>query len=301
MKVKKRLTPQEADLLGLPLKPRTDPVRNPTYSIDEQQIERIKKFRYFGTSGKKLERWIILPDVHRPFHNEILWDKILTLIKDLGTSLYGIVLPGDYLDLYTLGSYNAESLGLLQGISLDYEYKDGYKGVRQLEKASHKGVKKYFLFGNHEDRYFREVNKKDNAKYGDALLNPIEALELIKYGWRVKTNWKDDFFTLGEHLDIMHGMYINVHSAKKHLDMTGHSCVFGHTHRVQSFNSGNKAAYNIGTLCDMSNKAFHYMPRLSRSQWANGFAFVHIDDQGHFFVQQINVWNNSFVVDGKLY
>ena len=80
-----------------------------------------------------------------------------------------------------------------------------------------KSCKKYFLYGNHEDRYFREVAKGDKAKYGSALLNPTEALKLQKRGYEVKDNWKDDFFTLGEHLDIIHGIYCNVHSAKKHL------------------------------------------------------------------------------------
>ena len=266
--------------------------------ITESEYEIIKSIR-----GRKnnIQKWLILPDVHRPFHDLQLESKVLKLIKDLDKSLYGIVLPGDYLDLYTLGSYNAESLGLLTGINLEMEYADGLKGIDKIEKASHKNLKKYFLFGNHEDRYFREVNKKDNAKYGGALKNPIEALELIDRGWKVKTNWKDDYFTLGKHLDVMHGMYTNIHASKKHLDMTGHSCLFGHTHRVQSYNSGNRAAYNVGALCDLKNKAFHYMPRLSRQIWANGFAMVYINDNGHFFVEQVNVWDGHFFTNGKLY
>lgn len=248
-----------------------------------------------------IQQWIILPDIHRPFHNKTLEKKVLQLIKDLGTSLYGVNISGDYLDLYTLGSYNAESLGLLTGISLEDEYADGLSGIIKIEKASHKDLKKQFLFGNHEDRYFRELNKKDNAKYGGALKNPIEALELDERKWEVKTNWKDDYFTLGEHLDVMHGMYTNVHTAKKHLEMTGNSCIFGHTHRIQSYNSGNRAAYNIGSLCDIPNNAFNYMPRLQKNVWSNGFARVYIDDNGKYFVEQVNVWNNKFFTNNKMY
>lgn len=251
--------------------------------------------------SQKVQKWLILPDVHRPFHNKTLWSKVINLISDMGGTLYGINLSGDYLDLYTLGSYNAESLGLLQGIDLEYEYLDGLKGIKEIEAAAGKNIKKQFLFGNHEDRYFREMNKKDNAKYGGALKNPIEALELHDRGWDVKTNWKDDYFTLGEHLDIIHGVYTNIHCAKKHLDMTGHSCMFGHSHRIQSFNSGNRAAYNIGTLADISNKAFNYMPRFQKNVWANGFAIVNIDDNGNFFAEQINVWDNKFIANGKIY
>jgi len=59
---------------------------------------------------KSLQRWLVVSDVHRPFHNQTLWNKLLQLINDMGTGLHGIVLAGDYLDLYTLGSYNNESL-----------------------------------------------------------------------------------------------------------------------------------------------------------------------------------------------
>ena len=258
-------------------------------------------FELDGLSNCIYQKWLILPDIHRPFHNVTLEHKILQLIKDLNGALYGINLLGDYLDLYTLGSYNADSLGLLQGISLEYEYLDGLKGIKAIEEAAHKDIKKQFLFGNHEDRYFRELNKKDNAKYGNALKNPVEALELDERGWQVKTNWKDDYFTLGAHLDVLHGMFINIHSAYKHLQMTGNSCLFGHTHRIQSYNAGNRAAYNIGTLCDIPNKAFNYMPRLQKNVWSNGFAVVNIDDNGYYFVEQINIWDNKFFYNGKMY
>jgi predicted phosphodiesterase len=250
---------------------------------------------------KKLEKWLVVSDVHRPFHNKVLWSKLLQLIKDLGNSLYGIVLAGDFLDLYTLGSYNSESLANLSGLTLQDEYIDGLEGMDDLNKVLRKNAKKYFLFGNHEDRYFRHIKEKDNAKYGGALLNPIEALYLYENGWEVKTDWMSDYFTLGEHLDVIHGIYTSVHSAKTHLDKTNHSVIFGHTHRVQCYHSGNKAAYNIGGLYDIKSKGFNYMPRLQRQTWANGFAIVNINDEGEFYVEQVNVWNDCFLAEGKMY
>jgi predicted phosphodiesterase len=250
---------------------------------------------------KKLEKWLVVSDVHRPFHNKVLWSKLLQLIKDLGSSLYGIVLAGDFLDLYTLGSYNSESLANLSGLTLQDEYIDGLEGMDDLNKVLRKNAKKYFLFGNHEDRYFRHIKEKDNAKYGGALLNPIEALYLYENGWEVKTDWMSDYFTLGEHLDVIHGIYTSIHSAKTHLDKTNHSVMFGHTHRVQCYHSGNKAAYNIGGLYDIKSKGFNYMPRLQRQTWANGFAIVNINDEGEFYVEQVNVWNDCFLAEGKMY
>jgi SepF-like predicted cell division protein (DUF552 family) len=75
------------------------------------------------------EKWLVVTDIHRPFHNVKLWDKLLKLIKNLGESLTGFILGGDYLDLFTLGSYNEGSLGLLKNIDLEYEYRDGLDGI----------------------------------------------------------------------------------------------------------------------------------------------------------------------------
>jgi predicted phosphodiesterase len=275
------------------------------YNTDAELLkfqEAIDSLRTPTNRGKKkLEKWIVISDVHRPFHNKILWSKVLKLIKDMGTGLHGIVVAGDYLDLYTLGSYNTESLANLSGLTLQDEYIDGLEGIDDLTSALHKKAKKLFLFGNHEDRYFRHIKEKDNAKYGGALLNPIEALYLHEKGWEVKTDWMSDYFTLGNHLDVIHGIYTSVHAAKTHLDKTNHSVMFGHTHRVQCHHSGNKAAYNIGGLYDINSKGFTYMPRFQRETWANGFALVNINDDGEFYVEQVNVWKDCFLAEGKMY
>jgi len=249
---------------------------------------------------KTLQRWLVVSDVHRPFHNQTLWNKLLQLINDMGTGLHGIVLAGDYLDLYTLGSYNNESLANLSGLTLQDEYIDGLNGIDEINSAF-KGAKKLFLFGNHEDRYFRHIKEKDNAKYGGALINPVEALYLHERGWITKTDWQSDYFTLGKHLDIVHGIYTSIHAAKAHLDKTQHSVMFGHTHRVQCYHTGNKAAFNIGGLYDIKSKVFNYMQRFQREMWANGFALVNITDNGDFYVEQVNVWADKFLANGKMY
>jgi predicted phosphodiesterase len=252
------------------------------------------------SQDKSLQRWIVISDVHRPFHNQTLWNKLLQLINDMGSSLYGIVIAGDYLDLYTLGSYNNESLANLSNITLQDEYLDGLQGIDEMNSAF-KGAKKLFLFGNHEDRYFRHIKEKDNAKYGGALINPVEALYLHERGWITKTDWQSDYFTLGKHLDIVHGVYTSIHAAKAHLDKTQHSVMFGHTHRVQCFHQGNRAAFNIGGLYDIKSKGFNYMPRFQRQLWANGFALVNVTDNGDFYVEQVNVWADKFLANGKMY
>ena len=276
-------------------------------SKKEEFRPRLNTFEYGLIKNHKnptMQKWLVLPDVHRPFHNKILWDKIIKYISDNKQNIYGIVLSGDYLDLFTLGSYNENSLKNLTGITLESEYDDGIKGLDELDNALgkyKKSCKKYFLYGNHEDRYFREVAKGDNAKYGNSLLSPTEALRLRERGYEVKENWKDDFFTLGSYLDVIHGFYCGIHTAKKHLDMTHKSVMFGHTHRVQMYRHGDKAAYNIGWLGDVKNKVYNYMQRFQKDLWANGFAEVYINDDGNYYVNQISIYNDCFFINGKMY
>ena len=37
------------------------------------------------SQDKSLRRWIVISDVHRPFHNHTLWNKLLQLINDMGS------------------------------------------------------------------------------------------------------------------------------------------------------------------------------------------------------------------------
>lgn len=267
-----------------------------------QQRPRLNKFQaeliHINKGNANFEKWVVLPDIHRPFHNKVLWDKVIRCLYDMGKSLTGVVLAGDYLDLYTLGSYNDNSLRNLRNITLGSEYADGNQGLDELDYLQ---CKKVYIYGNHEDRYFRTVEKGDNAKYGDALKSPTEALRLRERGYEVLENWKDDTYTVGAYLDVMHGVYTTVHSAKKHLDMTGHSCMFGHSHRVQMYRNGDKASFNIGTLCNIWDNCFGYTGRLARMQWSNGFATVIVDSNGFYYADQINIYNDKFYCNGKLY
>jgi predicted phosphodiesterase len=249
---------------------------------------------------KKLKQYIILPDVHRPFHNQDIWYKVLKVIADCKPTLNGIIISGDYLDLFSLSGHNADSLGKLKDIDLSFEYQDGRKGLYEINKLLRKGVEKYYIYGNHEDFYHRELLKGDRAKYGDELKGPIEGLNLDSLGYKVLTNWKDDYVQLGKYLQVFHGIYTNEHAAKKHLDVFG-SCIFGHTHRFGCFHSGNNVGWNIGTLCDINHPAFNYMFRGQKQKWVNGFAVVYIDETGYFWIDAIPIYNNTFFFNGKRY
>lgn len=246
-----------------------------------------------------MKKYLILPDVHTPFHDKIILEKIYKMLKVVKVD--GLVITGDFLDLYSLGSYNANSLKLLSKWNLSDEYEVGNQVLRDILQAVGRDCKeRYFIFGNHEDRYFRELAKGDNAKYGNALQNPTDALNLHAKGFQVVEDWKDGFVKLGK-MVISHGFYTNVHVTKKALDMYQENCIFGHSHRFSSFIDGRIGAWNIGFLGNKDSEGFKYMHRGQRNQWCNGFAFYNVLDNDEFIVEPIQIWNRSFLYGGVKY
>lgn len=241
---------------------------------------------------------LVLPDLHVPFHSEPLLEGVLNLVKDLEPKLDGIYFSGDFADLNSL-SFHDKGRVMLEGIDLDYEYKTCNSILDRFDKASPR-TQKYYLYGNHEDRALRELQKVDGQKLGN-LIHPTHALSLIERDYIVKDNWKEDYFTIGDHLDLMHGLFTNIHTAKKHMEVFKRSMMFGHTHRVQMHSEGRMAAYNIGHLADENTKAFGYQSRAMKLSHLNGFAIVTVDREGFFYVQQINCFHDRFYVNGKKY
>lgn len=246
------------------------------------------------------ETYAILPDVHVPFHNEALLTKVLKSLRTL--KLTGVILNGDFLDLFSLSRYVEGSLNSLKDINLSYEYAQGNKVLDAIDSAVGSKVKKHYMYGNHEARYFKTLDSKDNAKYGNELRSPEEALQLVKRKYNVLTDWENDSIILGKNTEVIHGIYISTHTAKKHYDMFQNSTViFGHTHRIQSVTTNNRGSYNIGCLADIFSKGFNYRNRVDKQLWSNGFAIVTVNNNGDSFVNTIPIVNNRFILNGVIY
>lgn len=149
------------------------------------------------------------------------------------------------------------------------------------------------------DRHNRYMSDMESSKR--PLPSPIEGLGLVEKGFNVFTNWKDDHVTLGEHLDVFHGQYYNVHCAKKTIDTFRGSVVFVHSHRVQSYIEGRTGGFNIGWGGDVTSPFFNYMPRGTKSMWQNGFAMVNISETGDYYLDQIIHHSGRFYYGGKKY
>lgn len=237
---------------------------------------------------------------HAPFQNKKMQKGVLDLIKDLGNKVKGFHLLGDILDMNSLSKHDMNSVPL-KGITLGYEYKEGNKFLDSFEEVLPKNIEKTYIWGNHENRYTRHINDINASKYADALLSPTSALKLVERGYNVYENWKEDFHLLGKELQLIHGEFCTKYPARTHVDRMKASTMFVHTHRIDINYDGEKAGFNIGWGGDVNAEAFDYVSRLTKMNWINGFALVHIDENGNFFTQVIPVYHNEFWYDGKRY
>jgi predicted phosphodiesterase len=247
----------------------------------------------------KHQRYVVLTDLHVPFHRKQLFPKVLQAIKDVNP--YGLILSGDFLDMASLSRHHADSLYFLRDFDLDDEYRWGNEVLEQIDSAATDAKKKAYIYGNHEDFYIRELQKGDHAKYGGQLTSPTDGLTLRERGYEVMENWKEDLVRIGQHLDVIHGVYTTKHPSPKHVEEFHGSVMFGHTHRASVYYDGERAGFNIGCLCDIHHRAFGYMPKVQRNKWSNGFGVVDVDDNGRFYAQVVQAWGDRFSLDGRLY
>jgi hypothetical protein len=281
------------------------PVKRTNYQVkvwfrrkEKLEIER-PKFRHIEViPGKNAQMWVAIGCVHRPFHDEIFWDRFITFLKHNRKDITGIIIDGDFLDLRSLSSHEE---WIPDGVDLSMEYSSGLQGIDEIEQALGKGVDKIFIYGNHEDRFFRD--KKSMRKYGSSLPSPHEAMELEERGWQVITDWRNGYVTLGKQLDVFHGVKIGMNAAKDQLNaIPNRNHIFFHTHRFGSHSNKTNTAYNLGCMIDFDHEAFQYTDRGVREAWAHGFGVIYIDEEGNDYVYPIKVKDNRhFFFKGIVY
>lgn len=238
----------------------------------------------------------VFPDLHAPGHNKRFLKAALDLCSEF-ENIAGLHISGDFLDMNSLSSHDKGKVGI-KDLTLDYEYKVGNEVMDQILAKINPRVKT-FIYGNHEDRWFRANRDVDTSKFG--LPSPTEALKLRERGFEVLEDWKQGTVTLGHYLDLIHGEFITTHTAKKHIDTYRRSVAFGHSHRVQTFIEGSTGGYNIGHMSDADHPIFNYATRSMKNSWLNGFMIVTIDEDGFFHPEIITWYNNKLFYKGKKY
>jgi len=259
--------------------------------LSDGQLKVVDKMK--GNSDVK--SYLLLGCLHIPHHNKKIFGGILDLMDT--HKFDGIILGGDVLDMGALSSYEKNKINKT-GITLEDEYFAGNLVLDELEKRLPKNAEKVFMFGNHEDRYYRWLSDVNNSKYGD-LIDPIKALGLQNRGYNVYNNYKQDYHKLGS-IYVSHGNFYNIHVAKKMLDTWRRNTICFHTHRVQMYREGNFCSYVGGFLGDIESDAFYYMPIAQKQKWGNALMIVNLIGKRHY-IDLINCVDNGFTYAGVKY
>lgn len=221
--------------------------------------------------SKRLEPLLIVPDTHRPYHNEAAWQLMLKAGKLIQPK--HIVVIGDLCDFYAVSSHSKDPRRTAQ---LQDELLDVGKGLDELDSL--KAPNKIFIAGNHcdrLDRYLREKAPELHAMVGTVA----DVLQLQQRGWTYvpykhtvqvgKVYFTHDIGAAGRYATF------------KALDTFEHNVVTGHTHRLQYVVEGNalgeaKVSAQFGWLGDA--KQIDYMHQIKvNTDWALGFGIGYVD------------------------
>jgi predicted phosphodiesterase len=241
-----------------------------------------------------MQRWLLIPDTHRPYHDEKAVKLMLKVAKD--RKFDGVVILGDYGDFYGVSSHDKDPN---RANRLDEELASINEGLDELDALKFKH--KIFVAGNHEDRMERYLKTK-----APELFNMVKVKQLLKLQER---GWKyvpyKDHTEIGK-LFVTHdtgtaGAYAHY---KAQADFQS-NVVIAHTHRIGYAVIGNArgrphVGAMLGWLGDVNE--VDYMHRVKAlKDWALGFGIAYIEPNGHAHVQPVPIIDYKCVVEGKLY
>lgn len=241
-----------------------------------------------------LERILIVPDVHIPYHDVRAWDLMVKVAKDFEPS--HIVVLGDFADFYAVSSFGKDPTRANQ---LDVEIAECNKALDQLDLigARHK----YFISGNHEQRLERYLQDKSPALF--SMLKVESLFKLKQRGWHF-TPYREDvkigkvYFTH----DVGQGGRTAAH---KTMDTYQHSIITGHSHRMAYVVESNATGTSMlsaqfGWLGDV--KQCDYLHRIkAQKDWALGFGLGYIRSNGVMHLNPVPIVEYACVVNGKLF
>jgi hypothetical protein len=214
---------------------------------------------------------LIVPDSHRPFHDERAWGLMLKVGKAIRPHYLRVI--GDLADFYSVSSHSKspDRIHLLKD-----ELADINKGLDELDALG--AQDKTFIAGNHEDRLTRYLQDKAPELFG--IVDIPTLFNLPARGWRY-TPYKD-YTKLGK-LHLTHDVGAAGRTATfKALDTFQHSVITGHAHRLQYIVEGNavgeyKLSAQFGWLGDTSKIDYMHKVKVQKD-WALGFGVGYLNE-----------------------
>jgi predicted phosphodiesterase len=265
-----------------------EPCRAAATPPTEEQVE------FSCAPGPTVERVLLVPDVHRPYHDRTAWQVMLQAARVWRPDV--LVVMGDFADFYAVSSHSKNPN---RRRMLEDEVADVNTGLDELDALGAR--RRYYVSGNHEDRLERYL--MDRAPELFNMVRIKDLFRLRERGWT--------FIPYKRHLKVgrLHvthdtgraGRYAHYQGQA---DFGGANLAIGHTHRLGYMVEGSAqgephVAAQFGWLGDFAQVDYMHRVRAMRD-WAHGFGVGLMEPSGNIHLQPVPIVGHSCVVGGQL-
>lgn len=245
-------------------------------------------------SKKPLEKILLIPDTHLPYHDKQAFDLMLKAGKAFKPD-HSIIL-GDFADFYGVSSHSKDPN---RSLKLVEEMDAAKAGLDQVKAIGAKN--NVFIAGNHEDRLERYLRDKAPEIFNYISIPRI--LELKEKGFSY-TPYKQSY-KIGK-LNLTHdagnaGRYAHY----KSLDTFQHNVIIGHTHRLGYAVEGNAQGERhvtamLGWLGDVTQIDYMHQVKAAKD-WSLGFGIGYLDPSTDVvYVVPVPIIKYTCLIEGKL-
>lgn len=279
----------------------------PSHKIDVLRRYQ-RKFRKKAPKGYKIERSLLLPDIHHPLHDRACWNAVEKFME--WWKPHRVVIMGDGLEMRAIDHWKKSqgNLKYFEGNKLLKDYKDFIRDILVPIEALCPDAEWVYLGGNHEEWAYVLVEKIPQL---EGMIEPEIAMNLEERGWKwfpfkhkkADTTVKKEFYKIGK-LNIIHGENLGKYHAEKTARTHAKSTCYGHTHDFQAYTEVKEedpvdyhTAQSIGCLC---NKAPSYMGGRP-NRWVHAFGALYTRPSGHYNLYVPIIIGGQFVFEGKLF
>lgn len=240
-------------------------------------------------AGSGLQRVLILPDTHAPYHDKRAWSLVMKVARAFTWDT--CVLLGDFFDFYAVSAHSKDPTRVSQ---LTDELKLAKPLIQDLNRVKFR--RKIITQGNHEYRMDTYLQTR-----APELWDTVKELDLMGMkGWTV-VPYREDV-KLGR-LHMTHDVGSN--GALAVLNAYQDNVVSGHDHQMTYVVRGNAkgvahVSATFGWLGDIER--VDYMHKLKvRRNWVLGFGVGYLRPNGFIYLQPVPLVDYTCVVEGRLF
>lgn len=238
-----------------------------------------------------IRKWLVMADVHIPFHDRSALMTIFQYAQDVGID--GVLWDGDILDFYQVSSFTKDP----RIAQIEDEFKTA-EIIIDIVREQLRPKAFVWKFANHEERLERYLFQRAPALVG-LLENFLSVPTILDFKRRGITYVKPGMPITLQELTILHGdehgtRFSSPVNPARGAFLKGHACILSaHEHKTSDHNDPDVrdrliSCWSIGCACQLHPK-YRRIPK-----WNHGFAILNNDPKTGWSIE------NKRIIKGKV-